>query len=86
MHLALLSYDPLDLDKHSTASTHAELKSLVWREQSHWLLLMAVPFVLLLSGRSRSTDALTHWWSCTQCSDFEDQPDNLLCPARHGCR
>lgn len=44
----VMDYDPLNLDRYSTASTHAELKSLVWREQSHWLLLIAIPLLLLL--------------------------------------
>ena len=44
----VVDYDQLDLDKYSTASTHAELKSLVWQEQSHWLLLAGVPLLLLL--------------------------------------
>ena len=44
----VVDYDQLDLDKHSTASTHAELKSLVWQEQSHWLLLVGIPLLLLL--------------------------------------
>lgn len=44
----VIDFDPLDLDKHATASTNAELKSLVWREQSHWLLLLTVPLLLLL--------------------------------------
>ena len=44
----VIDYDQLDLDKYSTASTHTELKSLVWQEQSHWLLLLGVPLLLLL--------------------------------------
>ncbi len=44
----VVDYNQLDLDKYSTASTHAELKSLVWQEQSHWLLLVGVPLLLML--------------------------------------
>lgn len=44
----VLDYAPLELDRQATASTHAELKSLVWREQSHWILLAALPLMLLL--------------------------------------
>jgi Ca-activated chloride channel homolog len=41
-------YDALDLELHDSASTHQALKSLVWRQQSHWLLLLALPLMLWL--------------------------------------
>ena len=47
----VIDYAPLALDRQATASTHSELKSLVWREQSHWLLLLAIPLMLLLFHR-----------------------------------
>lgn len=47
----VIDYRPLDLDWQSTASTHAELKSLVWREQSHWIQLLSLPLLLLLFRR-----------------------------------
>lgn len=50
----VMDYAQLELDRHATASTHAELKSLVWHEQSHWLLLLGVPLLLLLFRQESS--------------------------------
>ncbi|MGQ7843170.1 VWA domain-containing protein [Granulosicoccus sp. 3-233] len=47
----VIDYTTLDLDQQATASTHDGLKSLVWRDQSHWLLLLAIPGMLLLFSR-----------------------------------
>ena len=49
----VVDYDTLALDDQSTASTHAELKALVWKDQSHWLLLLGVPLLLLQFYRER---------------------------------
>lgn len=53
-NFGVIDYTPLALERESTASTHSELKSLVWREQSHWLLLIALPIMLLLFRREGS--------------------------------
>lgn len=44
----VLSFDELDLDSESDPSTHSDLKALVWRLQSHWLLILIAPLLLLL--------------------------------------
>lgn len=44
----VIDYGPLTLNRQSSASTHDGLKTLVWREQSHWLLLAGIPLMLLL--------------------------------------
>lgn len=44
----VINYDDLDLSAQASPSTHSALKSLVWRNQSHWLLLLAIPLLLLL--------------------------------------
>ncbi len=50
-----IDYDKLSLDDQATASTHADMKALVWKDQSHWLLLLAIPLLLLQFRReSRS--------------------------------
>lgn len=43
-----LDYEKLGLDSHASASTLSELHTLVWSNQSHWLLLLGVPLLLLL--------------------------------------
>ena len=45
--LGVVDYEPLTLDSRTGASDHAELKTLVWKDQSHWLLLLAIPLLLL---------------------------------------
>ena len=49
----VVDYDALALDDQATASTHADLKALVWKDQSHWLLLISVPLLLLQFYRER---------------------------------
>ncbi|WP_157736150.1 VWA domain-containing protein [Granulosicoccus antarcticus] len=44
----VIDYDQLELDKQSSVSTHAALSSLVWQDQSHWLLLLGIPLLLQL--------------------------------------
>ncbi len=44
----VLNYAHLQLDQQANAATHAQLKSLVWRDQSHWLLVFAIPLMLWL--------------------------------------
>ena len=51
----VVDYDSLALDEQSTASTHADLKALVWKDQSHWLLLLGVPLLLLQFYRERQS-------------------------------
>ena len=43
-----INYAPLELDDRADASTQTALRSLVWQDQSHWLLLMAIPMMLLV--------------------------------------
>ena len=43
----VIDYSPLSLTDESSASTHADLKALVWQDQSHWLLLLSLPLLLL---------------------------------------
>lgn len=43
----VVDFSRLSLTEHSSASTHVELKTLVWADQSHWLLLLCVPFLLI---------------------------------------
>jgi len=43
----VLDYKPLKLARDTDASTVSALESLVWRNQSHWLLLLLVPLMLL---------------------------------------
>ena len=43
----VIDYEQLSLDDQSTASTHADLKALVWKDQSHWLLLLGMPLLLM---------------------------------------
>lgn len=45
--LGVIDYAPLALTGRTGASDHAELKTLVWKDQSHWLLLLAIPLLLL---------------------------------------
>jgi len=45
--LGAIDYSPLDLTKRMGASDHAQLQTLVWKDQSHWLLLLALPLLLL---------------------------------------
>ena len=45
--LGVIDYEPLALNSRTGASDHAELKTLVWKDQSHWLLLLAIPLLLL---------------------------------------
>jgi len=40
-------YSPLSLEHHATASSHADLQALVWKDQSHWLLLLGIPLLLI---------------------------------------
>lgn len=47
----VINHDPLKLSQQATASTHAELESLVWKDQSHHWLLLAIPVLLLLFRR-----------------------------------
>lgn len=44
----VINYDALDLEQQADASTNVELHSLVWHDQSHWLLIAALPLLLLL--------------------------------------
>lgn len=44
----VIDYASLDLSAQASASEHADLQSLVWREQAHWLLLLTLPLMLLL--------------------------------------
>jgi Ca-activated chloride channel family protein len=44
----VINYSPLRLNDQADPSTHSELKSLVWRLQSHWLMLLALPLLLKL--------------------------------------
>lgn len=50
-NFGVIDYGALELSQQATASTHAELRSLVWKDQSHWWLLLAVPVLLLLFQR-----------------------------------
>lgn len=43
----VFDYSPLSLADESSASTHADLKALVWKDQSHWLLLGSLPLLLM---------------------------------------
>jgi len=49
-----IDLDELDLQQQADASTHSELRSLVWKQQSHWILLAAIPLVLMLFRREAS--------------------------------
>ncbi|MFK8081428.1 MAG: VWA domain-containing protein [Granulosicoccus sp.] len=42
-----LDYSQLSLSDESSASTHADLKALVWKDQSHWLLLLGLPLLII---------------------------------------
>ena len=42
----VLDYKPLKLARDTDASTVSALESLVWRNQSHWLLLLLIPLML----------------------------------------
>ena len=44
----VIDYDALELEQQADASTNVELHSLVWRDQSHWLLIAVLPLLLLL--------------------------------------
>ena len=44
----VIDYSSLKLNNQADPSTHSELKSLVWRLQSHWILLLALPLLLML--------------------------------------
>ena len=48
-----MDYSPLHLSSGARASTHSTLKALMWRQQSHWLLLLAIPLLLWLYKRER---------------------------------
>jgi len=43
----VFDYSPLSLADESSASTHADLKALIWKDQSHWLLLASLPLLLM---------------------------------------
>jgi len=43
----VIDYAQLSLDSQTSASTHTELKALVWKDQSHWLMLLALPLLLM---------------------------------------
>lgn len=43
-----VDYDALNLQQQASASTHSELQALVWRQQSHWILLLVIPLMLWL--------------------------------------
>ena len=47
----VLDYSDLSLQSQASASTLAELKALVWEDQSHWILLLAIPLLLLQFNR-----------------------------------
>lgn len=51
----VIEYDALSLEDQATASTHADLKALVWKDQSHWLLLVGIPLLLLQFRRERQS-------------------------------
>lgn len=42
----VVDFNRLSLTEHGSASTHADLKTLVWADQSHWLLLLCLPLLL----------------------------------------
>ncbi len=42
----VVNFKPLKLHRDSDASNASALESLVWRNQSHWLLLLALPLML----------------------------------------
>ena len=44
----VLDYSTLRLNDQSDPSTHSELKSLIWKLQSHWVLLLVLPLLLKL--------------------------------------
>ena len=44
----VIDYAPLELKQQANASTNTELQSLVRRDQSHWILIFALPLLLLL--------------------------------------
>lgn len=44
----VLDFSDLELDHESDPSTHSDLRSLVWRLQSQWILLLALPLLLML--------------------------------------
>jgi len=46
-----IDLDELDLQQQADASTHSKLRSLVWKQQSHCILLAAIPLVLMLFRR-----------------------------------
>jgi hypothetical protein len=52
--LGALDYDALQLSAQASASVHTDLQSLVWHDQAHWLLLTAVPMMLLLFRQEAS--------------------------------
>ncbi len=51
----VLDYDQLSLSEQATASTHTDLKALVWKDQSHWLLLLGIPLLLMQFRRERQS-------------------------------
>jgi Ca-activated chloride channel family protein len=44
----VIDYESLKLNAQANASEHTDLQSLVWRQQAHWLLLLALPLMLML--------------------------------------
>ncbi len=51
----VIDYDKLDLKRQANASTSVELHSLVWRDQSHWILILCLPLFLLLFKQEART-------------------------------
>ena len=47
-HFGVIDYSQLRLSDQADPSTHSELKSLVWRLQSHWVLLLILPLLIKL--------------------------------------
>jgi Ca-activated chloride channel family protein len=47
-HFGVIDISKLKLNDQADPSTHSELKSLVWKLQSHWILLLALPLILKL--------------------------------------
>ena len=44
----VLDFDELQLSDEADPSTHSDLETLIWRLQSHWLLIFIIPILLSL--------------------------------------
>lgn len=55
--LGVVNYKPLKLNRDNDASNVSALESLVWRNQSHWLLLFLLPLMLYWFRQQQENNA-----------------------------